>query len=39
MQNNAPKRLDLRMVYGVTLIVLVALAVLLWLGAQPMFND
>jgi hypothetical protein len=38
MKNKAPKALDLRPVYAVTVIVLIALAVLIWIVATPLYH-
>lgn len=38
VKNKAPKALDLRSVYAVTLIVLVALAVVIWIAAMPLYS-
>jgi hypothetical protein len=38
MNNKAPKALDLRPVYAVTVIVLIALAVLVWIVATPLYH-
>ena len=38
MKNKAPKALDLRPVYAVTVLVLIALAVLIWIVATPLYH-
>ncbi len=36
MKDKAPKPLDLGPVYAMTVIVLIALAVLIWIAAKPL---
>ena len=36
MKNKAPERIDLWPAYGLTVIVLVVLAVLIWIAAKPL---
>jgi len=36
MKNQAPKRIDLLPAFGMTVVVLVALAVLIWIAAKPL---
>jgi cytoskeletal protein RodZ len=38
MKNQAPKRLDLRSVYGVMVIILIVLGVLWWSAAMPLLD-
>ena len=38
MKDKAPKPLDLRPAYAMTVIVLIALAVLIWIAVRPLHS-